>query len=349
MSHKSPCVSLGLPVYNGEKFLSETIDSILNQTFEDFELIISDNASTDRTKEICQEYVAKDQRIRYYCNQQNIGAARNYNRVFELSNGNYFKWIAHDDLLAPEYLERCIEVLEQIPSLVVCYPRVIFIDQEGNNIRKSSSNLLQLNSTKPHQRFQKYQELLFKKSNFYRPASCSEDTSISTEVTKSDDDLTEQHPAGERWLPIFGVIRSSALKRTPLIASYVNSDAILLGELALFGKFYEIAEYLFYYRDYGETSGRRHNGYYEYNVWFDPVNKDKIVMPLWRWFFEYLMAIQRTPLSWYEKLFCYVQMNKWLIWMWPRLAKELLMIFLQVLKINEISIGRIKKQLPTQW
>ncbi len=77
-----PAVSIGLPVYNGDNFLAEAIDSILRQTMEDFELIISDNASTDRTEEICREYAAGDSRIRYYRNESNLGAMANYNLVF---------------------------------------------------------------------------------------------------------------------------------------------------------------------------------------------------------------------------------------------------------------------------
>ncbi|AFZ44049.1 glycosyl transferase family 2 [Halothece sp. PCC 7418] len=344
MRYSNPILTLGMPIYNGERFLRETLESILNQTFENFELIISDNASTDKTQAICQEYAAQDQRICYYCNDDNLGAARNYNRVFQLSKGTYFKWVAHDDLLAPEYLERCIEVLEQNSALVLCYSRTIFIDQEGNEIRKASSNLLQLTSPKPHQRFEQYQKLFFNKGRLDRQGS-----NLKEKPIKADSDLTQHHPAGDRWLPIFGVIRSNLLKGTPLIASYVNSDAILLGELALLGQFYEVPEYLFRYRDYGEASGRKHNGYYEYNVWFDPVNKNKIVMPLWRWFWEYLAAIQRSPLNRSETTLCYAQMAQWLRWMWQRLAKELLITSLRALKINQISIGKIKKQLPTQW
>src|SRR5688572_10868700 len=103
MPEKNPRVSIGLPVYNGENYLAEAIDSILAQTFEDFELIISDNASTDRTQEICEAYAAKDGRIRYYRSEVNKGSAWNFNRVFELARGEYFKWAAHDDYIAPEY------------------------------------------------------------------------------------------------------------------------------------------------------------------------------------------------------------------------------------------------------
>src|SRR6266536_1939108 len=86
-------VSIGLPVFNGERFVAEAIDSILAQTFEDFELIISDNASTDGTEEICRCYAEKDERIRFVRNRENYGAAFNFNQTFHLSSGGYFKWV----------------------------------------------------------------------------------------------------------------------------------------------------------------------------------------------------------------------------------------------------------------
>src|SRR3989337_590294 len=118
-----PTVSIGLPVFNGEKYLRQALDSILAQTYQDFELIISDNASTDKTQQICREYVKKDSRIRYYRNKRNLGATRNHNRVFELSCGEYFKWASHDDLLAPEFLSRCVSVLDQDHSIVLCHSK----------------------------------------------------------------------------------------------------------------------------------------------------------------------------------------------------------------------------------
>ena len=104
MSENEPRVSIGMPVYNGEKYLEEAIQSILAQTYSDFELVISDNASTDKTQEICLEYAARDSRVRYHRNEKNLGAAPNYNRTFELSTGQYFKWADYDDLLAEEFL-----------------------------------------------------------------------------------------------------------------------------------------------------------------------------------------------------------------------------------------------------
>ena len=98
MHRDVPLVSIGMPVFNGEDYVEAALDSILTQTFTNFELIISDNASTDRTEEICNDFADSDDRIRYYRQEKNLGAAANFNRVFELSSGKYFKWAAHDAL-----------------------------------------------------------------------------------------------------------------------------------------------------------------------------------------------------------------------------------------------------------
>src|SRR5208282_399437 len=100
-----PMVSIGLPVYNGEAYLRQVLDSVLAQTFSDFELIISDNASTDCTEAICREYAAADARIRYHRQARNRGATWNFRQVALLSSGQYFLWTSHDDLLAPTYID----------------------------------------------------------------------------------------------------------------------------------------------------------------------------------------------------------------------------------------------------
>lgn len=357
MSNCKPYISLGLPVYNGENFLRDTLDSILAQTFKDFELIISDNASTDSTEEICRAYAAQDQRVHYHRNEHNLGAARNYNRAFELSNGKYFKWAAHDDLYAPEYLEQCVKILESNPSIVLCYSPVIFIDNQGKQLRKSASELLNLRSPQASKRFREYLELFFP----FRSSSCQKisrsDRDTDGRLLKEEQlaesqsaiDNLEKHPSGDRWTAIFGLIRSSILQKTPLIASFVNSDAMLLGELALNGEFYEINEHLFFYRDHEQASGRGHNGYYDYNLWFDPANKGKIVMPLWTWFFVYLGAINRASLNLQETIACYAHMSRWFWLMCPRLAKELIINCFRILNLEEISLGSYKWQLPSFW
>jgi glycosyltransferase involved in cell wall biosynthesis len=298
MSNHRPRASIGMPVYNGERFLKEALDSILAQTFEDFELIISDNASTDRTQEICRVYAAQDRRIRYYRNEQNLGAAWNYNRVFELSTGEYFKWATHDDLCAPEYLERCVEVLDHHPAVVLCYPRTISIDEHGERIGDDFDGL-NLRSPRPHERYEHYHN----RFRFY--GKCN---------------------------PILGLMRASILKMTPLIGSYMSSDQILLGELALRGEFYEIPERLFFRRDHPQTSVRANPRSEERAVWFDPSNRGKLQLPAWRWFFEYLSSIKRVPMGWHEKTHCYTQMGRWVLWNWRRLNGEVIIAAKHILR-----------------
>lgn len=147
---RSPKVSIGLPVFNGEQFLREAIDSILNQTFTDFELIICDNCSTDSTREICQDYQSKDPRIRYYRNEVNLGGANNANLTFQLSVGEYFRWAAYDDICSPQLLEKCVEVLDNNPSVVLSYGQTIKIDGRGETIGESLTRIG--DSESPHAR-----------------------------------------------------------------------------------------------------------------------------------------------------------------------------------------------------
>ena len=131
MPSSNPKVSIGLPVYNGQHYLRQAIESIVNQTYRNFEVIICDNASTDDTPAICAEYAAREPRIRYHRQPQNIGATANFNRTFELASGPYFKWAAHDDVLEPTYLEKCVAVLEQTPDAVLCQSLVKMVTDQG--------------------------------------------------------------------------------------------------------------------------------------------------------------------------------------------------------------------------
>jgi len=270
-----PYVSIGLPVYNGERFLTQALDSLLAQTFENFELIISDNASTDRTQEICKDYAVKDRRIRYYRNDQNLGAARNYNRVFELSSGKYFKWAAHNDLCAPVLIERCVEVLDSEPSVVICYARTSIIDEHGRH-QRDHDDLMDLRSPNPHERFRDYL--------FRRAGMCN---------------------------AIFGVIRVSELRKTPLIGSYISSDKVLLGELVLRGRTYELPERLFYRRLHSEEEDWRNLPRSALAAWYDPANRQKFEWPMEsRRLLGYIDCIRRVPLSWQERTWCYLYMMK---------------------------------------
>src|SRR5690348_14659058 len=135
LMNSTPLVSIGLYLYNGQRFIKEALDSVLNQTFTNFELIISDNASIDRTAEIAEAYARRDNRIRYYRAEKNMGPGWNMRRVYELATGNYFKWAAVDDLLEPEFLRRCVEILESDPGCVVAYAQAKEINERGGFIR----------------------------------------------------------------------------------------------------------------------------------------------------------------------------------------------------------------------
>lgn len=292
-----PLVSIGLPVYNGENFLSQALDSILDQTFENFELIIADNASTDATEEICKAYAEKDNRIRYYRHEQNLGAAKNYNFVFEVSNSKYFRWAAHDDLIAPEFLEKCIEVLEQDSSIVLCCSKTAKIDENSVVIGNYDRWTMRVDSEKVHVRFH--------------------------------DLICVWHPC----TMVFGVIRSDILQTTPLIDNYINSDKNLLAELSLSGRFREIPEHLFLRREHPHTSTNLFPDSVQRAKWFDPEITEQNTFPFKRMLHEYLRAIRESSLSWLEKLLCYGQVAPYLISRRKKDIRRLLMPY--YLKIKE--------------
>jgi len=252
-----PKVSIGLPVRNGERFLRQTIDSILLQTFEDFELIISDNASTDRTQDLCREYVCKDRRVRYLRNEANLGASENYNRAFRLSSGQYFRWAPADDLFAPTSLEACVAVLEANKDVVLCYPRTTLIDENGHSISDYNDNL-DLRFTLVSERFR--QALKIGRVN-----------------------------------AIYGLIRSDILRRTALIGPHPGADGDLIIELSLYGCFFEIPSQLFFRRMHSGaySSIKTMKGRQEFH---DPKKSDRVYLEYWTRTFHHLAAITRAPL-----------------------------------------------------
>jgi glycosyltransferase involved in cell wall biosynthesis len=137
---KPPKVSIGMPVYNGEKFIRRALDSLLAQTFADFELIVSDNASTDETQRICLEYAAKDKRIRYYRNDVNVAAISNFNRALNLASGQYFMWAAHDDKWDPLFVELLAQALNEDSKIALAFCRFANIDDDGRITQKFEIN-----------------------------------------------------------------------------------------------------------------------------------------------------------------------------------------------------------------
>ncbi len=312
MDKQKPRVSIGLPVFNGEDYLDKAINSILAQTYSDFELIISDNASTDGTQTICEAYAAKEHRIHYYRHETNRGAAWNYNYAFSRARGDYFKWVPHDDMHAPEYLERCVAILDQHPTVVLCYPQTVIIDENGQELKKYIDGL-NLRSPKAHERYELFQEHY----RFGTGALCN---------------------------AILGLTRTKLLQTTPLIGSYSGSDIVLLGELVLLGEIYEISEALFFRRSHPQSHARVTPDYNERAAWFDPTKKGKISLTTWRWFFEYSKSLNRVKLERSEKIRCYKRLAKWFRWHWSVVLRpELKMAALKILKGQPLIVWLSKR------
>lgn len=280
-------VSIGLPVYNGENYLAEALDSLLSQTYADFELIISDNGSTDGTERICHEFAGRDPRVRYYRVEENRGAAWNFNRVFDLATAPYFKWAAHDDRCMPTYLERCMDKLESDPSVVLCHSRAAVIDDSGRPVEDYAVGLGRIDSPRPRDRF------------------------IDTILIR------------HRCYHVFGVIRRDVLARTPRIANYIGSDLPLLAELSLRGRFCELPERLFISRDHEQRSARA--ALSNLPAWFDPHSDGKVVFRYWRFLWQYIRCVRVAPLPWGERLACYVRIGRWVCRYPLRLAKDFLL------------------------
>ncbi|WAL62608.1 glycosyltransferase family 2 protein [Thermocoleostomius sinensis] len=324
MTNHSPRISIGLAVYNGETYLQETLDSILEQTFTDFELIISDNASTDRTVEICQDYAARDSRIRFYQNDRNRGACWNQNRVYELARGEYYKLAAHDDLCAPTFLARCVEVLDQHPDVVVCYPQTLIINEQGEIQTQYPDGKLIGNPNKHARPWQSWLSPLIGDGQLHLDSPCP-----SVRFRDIVCELGKCHP-------IFGLIRVSALKQTPGLQAYSHADGVLLARLALLGTFYQVPEVLFFSREHPQQSSQRYRNrqkgghdYHAYNVWWNPDNASKLCVPTWKIFSEFCLAAAESPITIPGKLGCYFAALRWLRGNWRSLLSEVQIVLRQ--------------------
>lgn len=273
----TPRLSIGLPVYNGEEYLAESLEALLGQSYRDFELIITDNASTDGTPAICDRYARQDSRIRYERLATNIGAANNHNYVFSLARGELFKWASHDDLYGRDLLSRCVAALDEHPEMILAHSWSAFIDGDGRVIEPYDYRLATDSPSAP----ERFASLLFA-------------------------------PGGDDF---YGVLRADVLRKVRPHASYHHADRTFVAEIAMHGPFHQVPELLYFRRDHPNRAERANPTVRSRCVNLDPKRHNRLLNPAPRLLAEYVFGwvglIRRAPITAAEKRRCYRHLMGW--------------------------------------
>jgi len=272
-----PRLTIGLPVYNGANYLAESLESLLGQSFEDFELILSDNASTDGTPDICRRYEKQDCRVRYVRQPRNIGLAPNHNYTVGQARGELFKWASHDDLYARDLLKYCVDALDEYPHVVLAHSWTAMVDGSGT-VTKTAEYPLAMASPRAPERFR------------------------SALFDRGGDDTG-------------GVVRTAILRRTPLHGSYHHADRTVITDVCLYGPFYHVPDWLYFRRDHPERFERASTTMRSRCANLDPRRADRLRHPAARLYGEYVWAyaaaIRRAPLSPADRRECYRYLAQW--------------------------------------
>lgn len=302
MDAREPRVTVGVPVYNGEKFLEEALQSVLDQTFDDYEVVISDNASDDSTSLICDSFVGRDSRFRYFRNDSNVGASANYRRVFELARGEYFCWLPSDEAMEAKFLERCVALLDEEPETVLAFPRYFHRTGSQPPRRHTASENADLRMPSAYDRVAK---------------------------------LIRERIIGPNW-PIFGVYRTSVLKQTRLIRPVIGADDYLTLEVALLGPLGQVPEELYVLRSHPDAwhQARHSQGRGLAKIlrtetvwaaeWFDPANRSmRVVFPHWRRLREFFLLFVRADERVLDRTRMVLLLPSYALHRWRRLLAEL--------------------------
>jgi glycosyltransferase involved in cell wall biosynthesis len=280
-----PGVSVGLPVYNGARFIAEAIDSILGQSFAELELIISDNASTDSTQEICERYARSDRRVLYFRQPVNLGAPRNWNFVADKARGRYFKWASANDFVDREFIAKTSDVLESDEGTVLCYGRTWIVD-ESTDERQLYDGDMAVTDDRPSARFIRVCRM-FRLNN-----------------------------------ALSGLFRLDMLRRTRLNQVYPASDIPLLAEMALLGRFRMLADPLLY-RRIGQHSFSSLLSTAKLQELFDPQKVGGCDFRELHRQTDCFRAVVRTPMAPMEKLRSFAAVAHQAYWARRELAAEL--------------------------
>jgi glycosyltransferase involved in cell wall biosynthesis len=304
MKAPSP-VSICLPVYNGQEFVASAIQSHLDQTFGDFELIISDNASTDGTEEICRGFARKDPRVRYERSDINLGCAPNFNRAYQFVRSEYIRWAAHDDQVAPTHLAECLAALKANPDAVVAQSRVSVIDESGSIVPVYDGE------HPPAQRAlgaRPWQDLYDppRRLSDHDPATRFAELLIRT-----------------LWcFEIYGLMRKEHVDRTTLHGSFYGSDKVLLAELVLMGRIIEIDQPLFLRRAHAGSSMHFKTDAERENWIATQTKRSRLLSPRVSCLLGYCNAIRKSPLGFEDRMHCWAVIARWMV-QWRKIARLL--------------------------
>lgn len=282
---RTPRVTVGMPVYNGAKSLGPSIESILAQTFQDLELVISDNASTDGSFEMAQGYARRDARVRVFRNPVNIGVTNNYSILVGYARGEYFKWASSNDLCDPTLIEKCVGVLDTRADVGLCYPRTkLFVHspETGNEYEVSVQAL--------------------DDDAFERFRYVNEAVGLNNAIN--------------------GVVRMSLLRRTALIRPYYSSDITLLAEIALRSKILELPEVLFF-RRFDQESATSLQDAGKVREYYFPAPGLDVCFQRWKRVWGYLSAVGRADLTLRQRSRGLEYVAKMLYWSLPGLYADL--------------------------
>jgi hypothetical protein len=295
-----------VPVRNGQKYLKACLDSILHQTFDDFELIICDNASTDATESICRDYAARDPRICYIRHETDIGPADNFNSGLEAARGEFFHWQAYDDLIEPDFLRVCIEALDADPSAVLVYAKTGLLDDQENRIDPYD---FMLETAAPSVR-RRFRELVL--------ARCRDHKNFE----------------------IFGVMRTAAARQIPGQGAYAHGDRVFVIRMALLGRLVSLEPRLFLSRCHRHQSmqtlparvlpGAGQSvlarwlgpGPLPPPEWWNPKLAGQICFPDWNLLRQYAKSIWIVPLTSGQRLGCHLVLGEWMARYWMKLARD---------------------------
>lgn len=260
----SPLVSIGVFVYNEDKYVRNSLENLLSQDYANFELIVSDNCSTDDTSSICREFSARDKRVRYERLEKNIGSAANSIKVLERATGEYFMWASGHDRWTPRYVSSCVAALESNPGAALAYGTSDWIDKDGQS--------------------------LCKQSGYY-------------DTRGMDPALRLFFTFWGNLHPILGVIRTRYLKQIPKIHACAGTDQIVLAQLALEGAFLHVPEARWTRREPRdpETHKQKMNRYLSPEFGLAGTWLDRNI-PLLRLPVEILRAVWRSPLRFIRKI-----------------------------------------------